>query len=105
MADQKTDQLELKLKTLAGILKRLSLPELFKAQDLLSEIIKDKCVSEQLDKIRLMKLYDESQKLLQESRNEFAKLEDEFLRVSGRYNDLCWQTLDRRVRERSQIDE
>lgn len=104
MAVPKIDQFELKLKTLAGILRRLSLPELFIAQNLLSEIIKDKCASEQLDKIRLMKLYDESQKLLQESRNEFAKLKDEFLRVSGRYNDICWKELDRRRQERPRTD-
>lgn len=42
MTNQKNVQLELHLKSLADILKRLSLPELFIAQDLLRGVIRDR---------------------------------------------------------------
>lgn len=82
-------QSELKLKTLVGILRRLSLPELFSAQDLLDQIVKEKFANMQSEYIKTIELYGELQKSLQESSDESARLEKECSYLYGRLQHYC----------------
>lgn len=102
MKEQRFDQLELRLKTLESMLKGLSLPELFSVQDLLSQTIKDKCANVQSEHIKTMKLYDETQKLLQASSDESIRLKKECLYLSSRVQYHC--QLNRNMQNRSQTN-
>lgn len=83
------DQSELKLRTLRGILRRLSLPELFSAQDLLAQIVEQKFADMQSEHIKTMELYGELQQSLQESKDESSRLKEAYFRLSERFQVVC----------------